>query len=389
MSETEISLEAAARAAGSFAEPGSIAGLAPYGDGHINASFRLRLRPGAVRAAPVARPSLPGSSGEGPGADLLLQRINERVFRDPEALMGNLLRVTSHLRAKLEAAGLPEVDRRTLTVVPALDGRPLARDAEGGSWRALLFIGGARSAGPARDPGSVRTLGAALGRFQALLADLPPPRLAPTIPRFHDARSRLADFERAADRDLAGRAASVGREIDFFLRRRDGLGLIAEALESGAVRERITHNDAKGDNLLVDEATGEALCLVDLDTVMPGLAHYDFGDMVRTATSPTVEDELDLAKVEMQMPLFEGLARGYLEGAGSFLTSAEKSYLAFAGKLITFTIGIRFLTDFLRGDKYFRVHRPNHNLDRCRTQFKLVQSIHRQEEAMQALVNQI
>jgi hypothetical protein len=165
--------------------------------------------------------------------------------------------------------------------------------------------------------------------------------------------------------------------------------VLLNALAAGELPERITHNDTKFNNVMLDAETGRQMCVLDLDTVMPGLVHYDFGDMVRTTTSPTLEDELDLSKVRVRMPMFEALARGYLSAAQSFLTPKEKSLLAFSGKLITFTIGIRFLTDFLVGDTYFRVHRPNHNLDRCRTQFKLVESIERQEEAMQKLIDRL
>jgi hypothetical protein len=160
-------------------------------------------------------------------------------------------------------------------------------------------------------------------------------------------------------------------------------------MAKGRIPERVTHNDTKFNNVMLDVLTGEAMCIVDLDTVMPGCALYDFGDMVRTTTSPTLEDETNLSKVKMQMPMFKKLADGYLSTAGQFLTKAEKAQIAFSGKLITFEIGIRFLTDFLSGDTYFRIHRPAHNLDRCRTQFKLVESIERQEEAMQKYVNRL
>jgi len=165
--------------------------------------------------------------------------------------------------------------------------------------------------------------------------------------------------------------------------------VILSAMKKGKIPDRITHNDTKFNNVMLDVLTGEAMCIVDLDTVMPGCALYDFGDMVRTTTSPTLEDEMDLSKVRMQMPMFKQLAEGYLSSACQFLTKPEKAHIAFAGKLITFEIGIRFLTDYLSGDTYFRIHRPAHNLDRCRTQFKLVESIERQEEAMQKYVDRL
>jgi Ser/Thr protein kinase RdoA (MazF antagonist) len=189
-------------------------------------------------------------------------------------------------------------------------------------------------------------------------------------------------LERAIQADAVNRAIKAGPEIAFALARKP----ITSVLLDADLPERVTHNDTKFNNVLLDDQTGEAICVIDLDTVMPGLALYDFGDMVRTTTSPSVEDEQDLSKVSMQFPMFEALLRGYLSTAGSFLTSSEKSLLAFAGKLITFEMGIRFLADYLAGDVYYKIHRPTHNLDRAHTQFKLVQSIEAQEDFMQRLV---
>ena len=204
-------------------------------------------------------------------------------------------------------------------------------------------------------------------------------------PIFTTRPNALPRWSRPSPPTLKGRAALARPEIDFALARQPIAGVLLDA----DLPERITHNDTKFNNVLLDDATGEAICVIDLDTVMPGLALYDFGDMVRTTTSPADEDEQDLSKVTMQFPLFEALVRGYLEAAGGFLTAAEKKHLAFSGKLITFEIGIRFLADYLAGDTYFKVHREGHNLDRCRTQFKLVESIERQEEKMNRLVESI
>jgi Ser/Thr protein kinase RdoA (MazF antagonist) len=190
-------------------------------------------------------------------------------------------------------------------------------------------------------------------------------------------------------KDHSNRALSAKAEIDFALRHEPIVDVLLNALAGKKIPERITHNDTKFNNVMLDTVTGEAMCVVDLDTVMPGCVLYDFGDMVRTTTSPTLEDELDLAKVRVQMAMFKKLAEGFLSTAAAFLTKAEKAHIAFAGKLITFTIGLRFLTDHLAGDTYFRIHRPDHNLDRCRTQFKLVESIEHQEEAMQSFVDKL
>jgi hypothetical protein len=215
------------------------------------------------------------------------------------------------------------------------------------------------------------------------------PRLHETIPDFHHTPKRFAALQRAIAADVKGRAKLAQPEIDFALAHESMAGVLIEASLHTDLPERITHNDTKFNNLLLDDATGESLCVVDLDTVMPGLVLYDFGDMVRTTTSPAAEDEQDLSKVTMQFPLFEALVRGYLSAAGGFLTETEKKFLAFSGKLITFEVGIRFLADYLAGDTYFKIHREGHNLDRCRTQFKLVESIEVQEEKMNRLVESV
>ncbi len=360
-------LAAAREAAGLFELGGRPAGLAAYGDGHINESYALSV--------------------EGPGAParrLLLQRINQAVFRDPEALMGNLLRVTRHIRAKLEEDGHPEPERRCLSLVPARDGRAFARDAEGGYWRAYRFIEDSRSSPAASHPAAARGLGAAVGSFQAMLADLPGPRLAETIPRFHDASARFAAFEEAAAEDRAGRAASVRREIAFFEERGEGLGRIAGALASGSLRERITHNDAKADNLLVDAATGEPLCLVDLDTVMPGAAAYDFGDLARTVSATSPEDRAE--GMGLELGLFAALAEGYASEAASFLSGPERESLPWGARIIAVEQGLRFLADHLDGDPYYRIARPGQNLDRARASIELARALEAQWDAMRGAV---
>jgi len=317
------------------------------------------------------------------------QKINRNVFKDPPAVMSNLIRVSRHLRDKLEAEGAKDITRRCLTVIPTRDGRPYYRDQQGEYWRTFVFIEGLETFEAVQTPAQAAAAGRAFGEFQRLLADLPGERLHETIPDFHHTRKRFAALTRAIQEDRLNRAASAKPEIAFALRHEKIVDVLLNAHAKGKIPERITHNDTKFNNVMMDVLTGKAMCVVDLDTVMPGLALYDFGDMVRTTTSPTLEDEPDLKKVRMHLPMFEALARGYLSSAGEFLTAAEKSHLAFAGKLITFNIGIRFLTDYLNGDTYFRVHRPGHNLDRCRTQFKLIESIEEQEEAMQKFVDNL
>jgi len=317
------------------------------------------------------------------------QRINTNVFKDPDAVMDNFVRVTSHQRRKLDAQGARDASRRTITVIPTRNGRPYYRNGDGECWRTLVFVEGVRTFEAVETTVQAYEAGKAFGEFQELLVDLPGARLAETIPHFHNTRRRFMALQTAVQADRANRAREASREIQFALRQEKIVDVILNALAKKKIPERVTHNDTKFNNVMLDVVTGKAMCVVDLDTVMPGSALYDFGDMVRTTTSPTLEDELDLAKVQIRLPMFKALARGYLESAGTFLTRAERSLIAFSGKLITFTIGIRFLTDYLCGDTYFRVHRPQHNLDRARTQFKLVESIEKQEATMQKFADSI
>jgi Ser/Thr protein kinase RdoA (MazF antagonist) len=348
-----------------FQFQGAASEFAPWGNGHINDTWLVTCQ---IAGVPLR---------------YTLQRINRQVFRSPAAVMENIERVTAHLAAQL--AGQPDRDRRALTLIPARDGRNWLDDAQGETWRAYRFIENARSYETATSVDQAFQAAQAFGRFQQQLASLPAPRLNETIPGFHDTPMRFAALEQAIANDAKGRAALAKPEIEFALARKSICGVLIEA----GLPQRITHNDTKFNNVLLDDATGESLCVIDLDTVMPGLALYDFGDMVRTTTSPAAEDELDLSKVTMQFPMFEALVRGYLSAAAEFLTESEKKFLAFSGKLITFETGIRFLADYLNGDTYFKIHREGHNLDRCRTQFKLVESIEQQEEKMNRLVESI
>jgi len=337
----------------------------PYGSGHINDTYRAVF------------------DQAGTPARYIFQRINHNIFRQPVALMENIERVTAHLAAKL--SGQPDSSRRVLTLIPARNHLRYLQDEHGNFWRAYLFIENARSFDAVESPRQAFEAAKAYGQFQKLLADLPSPRLHDTIPNFHHTPKRFATFVQTIETDPENRAASAKTEIDFALQRAS----VVDVLLNANLPERVTHNDTKFNNVMLDETTGEGICVVDLDTLMPGLALYDFGDMVRTTTSPAKEDERDLTRVKMQFPMFEALVRGYLAAAGDFLTSEEKHLLAFSGKLITFEIGIRFLTDYLGGDTYFKVHRNGHNLDRCRTQFKLVESIEQQETEMNRLVEEM
>lgn len=317
------------------------------------------------------------------------QKLNTDVFKDPDAVMNNIQRVTRHQRYKLEKAGAPEASRRVLTVIPSASGRPYHRTDSGRYWRTFVFVEGVRTFESVANPAQAYEAGRAFGEFQIQLSDLPGERLAETIPHFHNSRRRFDAMIAAAEADVVRRVQYATAEIEFARDREKWVDLILKGMAKGQIPERVTHNDTKFNNVMLDAVSERAMCVVDLDTVMPGCALYDFGDMVRTTTSPTLEDELDLSKVQMRMPLFRQLCKGYLEAAGPMLTRRERALIAFSGKLMTFTIGLRFLTDFLCGDTYFRVHRPNHNLDRARTQFRLVESIEKQEEAMQKFADSI
>jgi hypothetical protein len=336
----------------------------PYGSGHINDTYCAIFD----QAGTVAR--------------YILQRINHNIFKKPVSLMENIQRVTTHLAGKM--SGEPDFSRRVLTLIPVRNGLIYHHDEQGNYWRAYLFIEKAKTYDAVESAGQAFEAARAYGRFQKLLADLPAPRLHDTIPDFHHTPKRFAALVKAIENDAANRAGLAKAEIDFALQR----AAIVDVLINAKLPERVTHNDTKFNNVMLDDVTGEGVCVVDLDTLMPGLTLYDFGDMVRTTTSPAKEDELDLTRVAMQLPMFEALLKGYLTFAVDFLTPAEKRLLAFSGKLITFEIGLRFLTDFLGGDTYFKVHRNGHNLDRCRTQFKLVESIEQQEAQMNKLVEE-
>jgi aminoglycoside phosphotransferase (APT) family kinase protein len=317
------------------------------------------------------------------------QRINHEVFKDPVGLMDNLHRVTSHQRQKLAERGVRDITRRALTVIPTKDGKSYWKTQDGDFWRTFVFIENVRTFEAVESAEQAYEAGKAFGEFQHLLVDLPGDRLHDTIPHFHNTRKRFEAFGKALTEDRVNRAAAAKREIAWAMAHEKLCDVILKAMAAKKIPERITHNDTKFNNVMLDIETGRSMVVVDLDTVMPGCALYDFGDQIRTTTSPTLEDELDLSKVEMRMPMFKALARGYLEMAGQFLNKTERAHIAFSGKLITFTIGLRFLTDFLNGDTYFRIHRPQHNLERARTQFRLVESIERQEEAMQKFADSL
>lgn len=350
---------------------GDFVSAAPYGTGHINDSFAVVVDQGGMRLR------------------YLLQRINHKVFKDPPKLMENIERVTTHLRERLLSQGQPDVSRRTLTIIPTLEGRSFSRVGDDDYWRLYIFIEKARSHDSLQSPEQAYQAARAFGDFQRILSDLPGGPLHETIPDFHNGPKRFQDFCTSLSKDSCNRAVSAKEEIEFLQEHAWVFDVLPEQVSKGEIPLRATHNDTKINNVLIDDETGEGICVIDLDTLMPGLVLYDFGDMVRTSTCKAAEDERDLSKVFLDLPMFEQLARGYLAAAGDFLTEGERRHLVFAGKMITLIIGCRFLTDYLNGDTYFKTHRQGHNLDRCRTQFRLVNSITDQEEQMTSLVERI
>lgn len=339
---------------------GDFVSAAPYGSGHINETYAAIYNQSGVKIR------------------YIFQRMNTNVFQNPRGLMSNVAHVTGHLRAKLEAMNATDISRKALSLVPARDGNFYIDDPEQGFWRVYLFVEGAKTYDVLEHVGQAHQAARAFGEFQNLLADYDGPRLTETIPNFHNTPRRFEAFQKAVAEDVMGRAKDVQPEIDFAMSRETLANRLLVLQQSGEVPERITHNDTKLNNVMLDDATGEGLCVIDLDTVMPGLSLYDFGDMVRTACNPVPEDHPDFEQAIARKDMFKALAAGYLLGTSGTLLPVERENLVVAGELLTYECGIRFLMDHLQGDTYFRIHRPGHNLDRCRTQFALVRSLERQ-----------
>ena len=335
--------------------------------GHINRTYRLSFIQGGVQA------------------DYILQRISPQAFKHPDQVMENVRRVTEHLRHSIEARG-ESAENRVLRVIPTRDGKSLLIDAEGGPWRAYNFISGAHSVNAVESAEQFREVGRAFGEFQSMLADFPIEQLHDTIPHFHDTVRRIANFEGSVSKDVAGRAGEVQTEIDFVRRRREAMGRIVAMIGAGTLPLRVTHNDTKCNNVMVDDHTGRALCVVDLDTVMAGSSLYDFGDAIRFGASTAAEDEADLTRVRLDMELFTAFADGFISQTAGGLTDAELQSLTLGALVMTFEVGLRFLTDYLDGDTYFRIDYPEHNLVRARCQFRLLEDMEAHRDDMEAAV---
>ncbi|MCR4587498.1 MAG: aminoglycoside phosphotransferase family protein [Lachnospiraceae bacterium] len=338
-----------------------------YGNGHINDTFLVVCRE------------------NGKDVRYILQRMNQEVFKDPEQLMENIVLVTDYLKEQIKKRG-GDPARETLNPLKAGDGRAFYKDSIGSYWRMYTFITDAISLDQVRTPEDFYESAVAFGRFSGQMAGFDASRLAETIPDFHNTPKRYRTFEEAVRADVCKRAASVQKEIAFYEARQADMSYCMERLKKGRIPLRVTHNDTKLNNIMLDGATGRGICVIDLDTVMPGLSIYDFGDSIRFGANTAVEDEQDLSRVSLSLELFECYVKGYLEGCGGALTQEEIRLLPYGAKTMTLECGMRFLTDHLQGDTYFMVHRANHNLDRTRTQIALVEDMERKWAQMEAIV---
>ncbi len=330
----------------------------PYGEGHINLTFL------AVTDT---------------GKRYILQRLSRAAFHDIPGLMGNVAAVTEFLAARSSDP------RSSLHLIPTLDGRSFCRDSEGEFWRVYDFVEDSLCLQTPETPEDFYQSAVAFGQFQCRLRDFPAETLCETIPNFHNTPDRYRKFHLAADADAAGRLSSVLPEVRFLLEREEKAGTLQRLREGGELPVRVTHNDTKLNNVMLDAVTRKALCVIDLDTVMPGLVAYDFGDSIRFGASTASEDEKDLSRVEMSLDLFETYARGFIPACGG-LTAAELESLPLGAWTMTLENGLRFLTDYLDGDHYYHITCPEHNLDRCRTQLKLVSDMEQKWERMMEII---
>jgi len=342
----------------------------PLGSGHIHETYRVDSRRG------------------GEGCRTVLQRINTRVFADPHALCQNLDRITRHLRAKLAAAESSDLERRCLTPLRTCQGALLARDERGAHWRAFVYVDRARTADRIEGPAQARGAAWAFARFAADLVDLPGPPLVPTIPDFHGISNRIRNLDAAVAADAHGRAASVRREIESSVRSWEWVQAQLAAAGASELPARVMHNDCKLNNLLLDEMTGEGICVIDLDTTMEATILADFGQLVRTGASRAAEDETRLDSIRFEDPLFDAIAAGYLAAFREHLTAIERGALAIAGPTVTLQNAVRFLADHLAGDVYFRIHRAGHNLDRARAQLRLFESMRAHFDGMRRSIDE-
>lgn len=342
-----------------------------YGNGHINDTFVVFMEQEAKTQVRY-----------------ILQRINHEIFSNPAQLMKNIAGVTGFLKNKIiENQG--DAARETLNIVLTKNGNTFYKDSIGSYWRAYLFIEEAASYDIVEKPEDFYQSAVAFGRFQKLLSDYPAFTLNETIKDFHNTPVRLEDLKQAVEKDAFGRVEEVRKELEFIYEREAFTHTLMDLFETGKLPLRVTHNDTKLNNIMIDNKTGKAICVIDLDTVMPGFSVNDFGDAIRFGATSAAEDEVNLDKVNFRTDLFEVYTKGFLEGCKGSLTETEITLLPVGAKMMTLECGIRFLTDYLQGDCYFRIHRENQNLDRARTQLKLVSEIETKWDAMTDIVKNI
>lgn len=349
-----------------FCIKGEISKTEPFGNGHINDTYRVEM----------IEPDHPG---------YIFQRKNHLVFKDVPGMMENIIRVTDHIRKKLAAENISEIDRKVITHIKTKTGKYYFTDETGNYWVVFKFIKDSKSVEKIENPNHALLAGKGFGLFQKQLADLKGKPLNETIIDFHNIEFRYRNFERALKINFQNRKDQAKKEIDFALNVREEMHTLIRTQKSNKIPIRTTHNDTKINNILFD-GQNNILCVIDLDTVMPGLVHFDFGDAIRTAACTAEEDETDLEKITINMPIFESFARGFLSETKSFLTQNETDLLAHSAKFMTFIMGLRFLTDFLEGDVYYKINHPEHNFDRCKAQFKLVSEISKQEKQMNEII---
>ncbi|MCR5323842.1 MAG: aminoglycoside phosphotransferase family protein [Lachnospiraceae bacterium] len=350
-----------------FGLPGRIISCEKYGNGHINDTFLVI------------------TEKDGAEKRYILQRMNTDVFKDPEMLMRNVVLVTDFLKEKIRSRG-GDVERETLNPLCISEGKAYYKDSIGSYWRVYTFITDAVSLDQVRSPQDFYESAVTFGRFSGQMASFDASLLAETIPDFHNTPKRFETFWAAVEADVCQRADSVRDEIAFFEAHKADMEYCAGELAQGLIPLRVTHNDTKLNNIMLDAKTGKGICVIDLDTVMPGLSIFDFGDSIRFGANTAAEDERDLSKVSLSLELFETYVKGYLAGSDGALTDEEIRLMPYGAKTMTLECGMRFLTDYLQGDVYFMVHRDGHNLDRAHTQIRLVEDMENKWNEMERIV---
>ncbi len=350
-----------------FSLDGKLTGYKKINNGHVNSTFTLFF------------------DENGKTAKYVLQKVNTEAFKNPEGLMSNIVAVTSYIRKKNEEMNIPWADRGTLTFLPCKDGKYFFIDDQNNCWRMYHYIDNVFTYNCVDDEQVFCNAGVAFGDFQNILADFDGSTLYETIEKFHNTAARFENLKKAISENRSGRLENVKAEIEFALSYEEEARVLVDLIDEGKLPLRVTHNDTKLNNILFDKVTNKGICIIDLDTVMPGLSLYDFGDSIRFGANTAAEDEKDLSKVTLNIPLYEAFVKGYLSSAKVALTDLEKELLPFGAKIMTYECGIRFLTDYLDGDIYFHINYPEHNLDRCRTQFKLVSEMEKKMDLMKEI----